>query len=282
MQATDAVELESRPAMSETFPFQRINSVEQFISTVKEDASNWQLPIGQVPWFRGQADSAEPLRPTVFRENLDEHRLTLTFWQRAPSLGRTPERDAWDEWLFLMRHVGVPTRLLDWTESALVALYFAVYSEAKSNPGIWMLHPLELNRVSIGERIIPPPNHKEISQRVALAFQTGEAGDLPIALYPTYVHERVRVQKSSFTIHGKDTRSFEELFIDSPLVEQGYFKKYVFDRRAVSDVLRDLKMLGITHTTIFPDLDGLGRELVLSFRATDEEVGARLSRLSPS
>jgi hypothetical protein len=252
--------------MAGGFPFVQMDSVEQFIATIKRDVRDWDLPLGSVPWFRGQPDETEPLRPTVFRSGLNEHALSLAFTQRAPSLGKTPDRDARAEWLFLMRHMGVPTRLLDWTESALIALYFAVYVKPETDPGIWILHPLALNRLSIGRRIIPLPNDREVTQRIELAFQEGEAGDLPIAIYPSYIHERLRVQKANFTIHGKDERSFEELFLGTPLVEGGYFKKYVFDKCAVTDILHDLRMLGITHTTIFPDLDGLARELIISFQ----------------
>lgn len=252
--------------MLQGFPFKQMNSVEQFIAFIKQDVKDWNLPISIVPWFRGQPDAAEPLRPTVFRRDVNEHSLTLAFLQRAPSLGKTPDREDWAEWLSLMRHMGLPTRLLDWSESALIALYFAVYTRPETDPGIWMLHPLELNRLSIGDPVIPPPSHKDYAERIALAFQDGPAGDLPIAIYPSHVHERLRVQKASFTIHGKDKRSFEDLFLDTPLVEHGYLKKYVFPHQAVDGILHDLRMLGITHTTIFPDLDGLARELIISFR----------------
>ncbi len=116
-----------------------------------------------------------------------------------------------------------------------------------------------------GKRHIPAASNKEFAERVGLAFKDGHAGDLPIAIQPTYVHERLRAQKASFTIHGKDTRNFEELFVVAPLVQKGFFRKYIFPTSEVENILDDLKMLGITHTTIFPDLDGLAKELDITF-----------------
>ena len=43
-------------------------------------------------------------------------------------------------WLELAQHYGVPTRLLDWTENALIALYFACESNKNCDAVVWMLH----------------------------------------------------------------------------------------------------------------------------------------------
>lgn len=58
------------------------------------------------------------------------------------------------EWLTLMQHYKAPTRVLDWSESLLIGLYFAV-SQDQNKPqspetdgALWILNPDRLNRVS--------------------------------------------------------------------------------------------------------------------------------------
>jgi hypothetical protein len=65
---------------------------------------------------------------------------------RAPSLSDERPRNSWD-WYLLMQHSGAPTRLLDWTEGALIALYFAV----RNKPGF-----------------TTSPVHKEVSARTRI------------------------------------------------------------------------------------------------------------------
>jgi len=84
-----------------------------------------------------------------------ENALLQMFRARASGFhNAVPTREHTDQWLFLARHAGLPTRLLDWSESSLIALHFAL---KETNPVVWMLNPLDLNDLSIAVRSTARP-----------------------------------------------------------------------------------------------------------------------------
>src|SRR5882672_2698179 len=123
-----------------------ITSVEEFVTIVRTDSAAW--PVEQPRWFRGEpASCPTPLLPGLYRSATGgprENQLLQTFRARASAFSSEPlpDRKKTDQWLFLAQHVGLPTRLLDWSEGALIALYFALHA---SDPVVWMLNPLHLN-----------------------------------------------------------------------------------------------------------------------------------------
>ncbi len=281
-----------------------ITSVNELISKVKEDYSTWDSKTP--PWFRGEPnDTPTPLLPRVYRpkdddKKFDENLLLQQFRRKAPSysLNNIPPRGNTDQWLFLAQHVGLPTRLLDWTEGLLIALLFALGEE---EPVVWMLNPIKLNQKSVTEKIddnVFPltwfssdrapikrddllqlvkflkegetkfeedfPNHyfvKGFRENIGLknirdAWEKEALGtDFPVAIYPTYIHNRMSMQKSCFTIHGKLQCSI------NCLVDSSIIKKYVIDPDYAKEIRSDLNILGITNTSIFPDLDNLSKDL---------------------
>lgn len=190
---------------------------------------------------------------------------------KAPifSGGIAPPRENIDQWLFLAQHVGLPTRLLDWTESALVALYFALKAD---RPVVWMLEPSLLNQKSITSRdrhnfkiqdtipltwFDPGGNVKNIGlENIKGAWERNYDGiEIPVAVVPTYVHPRMSAQRSVFTVHGANKRSL------SAIVPEELLRKFSIEPTAANEILNDLHLLGIHHSTAFPDLEGLAKEL---------------------
>jgi hypothetical protein len=238
-----------------------IKSIEMFIHKIKQCHKMW--PGARRPWFRGQRVD-EPLLPRLFRQHYDENELVQIFRMKSPMLYETPNINEWDKWLCLMQHAGAPTRLLDWTEGALIALYFAIYKYYKegSDPVVWMMEPLILNQLSINQFIYPLSFSEPGIKNFHYAFDKGaEAYEKPVALYPVELHIRMSVQKSCFTIHGIDTQSIEAIFSNTHLIKDNFLIKFHINIKSCQEMLSDLRTLGISHSTLFPDLDGLGFEL---------------------
>jgi len=132
-----------------------IRHINEFIDKIMNDLTKWDE--GVKPWFRGESGNKHlPLCPKIQKfESNEENYLLQSFRRQAGGLTNVPPRSGHtDMWLFLAQHYGIPTRLLDWTEGALHALYFAINRE-NSNLRVYMLNPLKLNEFA-GSKNIPP------------------------------------------------------------------------------------------------------------------------------
>jgi hypothetical protein len=244
-----------------------IRSIEHLIIAVRGDSNSWDAQ--EPKWFRGEPNVSTALTPTLLR-GFTSHENALLQMFRARAGGfhdAVPIREHTDQWLFLARHAGLPTRLLDWSESALIGLYFAL---KESEPVVWMLNPLDMNDLSYTDppkarpREFPLPWHdpggggkNPAFENLRGAWEQDRYGhSLPVAIYPTYVHPRLTGQRSCFTIHGKDKRGLNDL-----LANKSILKRYVIDPACSQSMRRELAVLGITGSVVFPDLDGLADEL---------------------
>ena len=230
-----------------------IRSISEMIDNLKNDRVE-----GQPTWYRGQADADWNLLPFLARAGGVAAELTLVkrFKQNAlPFMLHRPVNE-W-EWLFVMQHHGLPTRLLDWTESPLVALYFIVADtneEARNKPGaLWCMLPQELNKSSkfMAKHAADIPGfgddeHLDSYLPSKLALQS--VGQGPLAAIAVRNNPRIQVQQGVFTV------SHLEL---SPLEADGnvqYLWRYVVPADAKAGILAELTLLNMSKLALFPEL----------------------------
>lgn len=237
----------------------RAESLLDFIS-ITSDLSNENSSI----WFRGQSNSSWGLTPSIYREKYDERSIRLHFERRLPSfISHSALISRWEQY-FLLQHHGAPTRLLDWSEGSLISLYFAICDHSygdSTNAAVWAINPRRLNTVTTGESIIwlpaegdPDcdeylPNLDDVNQLYDIT------GNLPVALMPTHTSPRISAQKGAFTIHGVEMNGFESVASDIDI------HKIILPHNNIGTIQIQLRDCGISESVIFPDLDGLCREL---------------------
>lgn len=235
-----------------------IRSIQDLLIALNEDNVNYEGAI----WYRGQANKDWALMPGYLRLNRPPSESTLIkrFKQSAAMLIQNTPNQSFD-WLFLMQHYGVPTRLLDWSESPLVALYFAVEDEAdnkSTDAALWSLRPSELNKnAGINnadeEFFIPSFEDMELSNYSVETLSQNQRTQLrPLATIATRNNSRIQAQHGVFTIHHHERTPIEGVGDSSHVI------KYVIPSDSKPILLKQLSLLGFTKFLLFPELASIG------------------------
>jgi len=223
------------------------------------------------------------LTPSLYRYRDDltvpelvglEAELLTMFRQRSVPHYPPAAATQWD-YYFVMQHFGVPTRLLDWSENALIALYFAVL-DAEHHRGenaffaesaaVWVLDPELWNDHALadlggGRRIL------STTEDIVDPYRPGSPmpmRHLPLALYGAHTNPRIVAQRGSFVIFGGVRDSMESHYEDRRFPD-GALLKIELSTFALGSARDSIDALGMTESMIYPDLEGLARELTRRF-----------------
>jgi FRG domain-containing protein len=224
------------------------------------DAIRHELSTAEM-WWRGHSDRTWRLLPSVHRlktEDDQEYQIARLFMQRAPTRRlNCPAHSDIAGWMFLMQHYRLPTRLLDWTESILVAAFFATAPSDGSDGAIWGLSPFFLNETSIGDARTRPSDDRAVRELMMPAFDPATVDKAQvIAFIPDEVDVRMLVQQSVFTIHGAGK------VIESSALPKRRLLRLISIPHAAKDSLRhELGTVGIRRSTLFPDLESLAADV---------------------
>lgn len=233
-------------------------------------------------WYRGVGNSNHSLTPSLFRHPLKKdaealHRLekdiSSVFSQRSPPFVSQVFEDEWEK-MFYMQHYGIPTRLLDWTESPFIALYFALTSCSRKIDGtvsapvsIWLLDPSEWNKVALSDISFEGDildSRREQVKSYSPKSELEERKNTTVMIYGTHNSPRIVAQRGMFALFGKNTASMNDQFFN------GSFKKDTLQKvnipaESVDKIAKSLFRKGIADSTVYPDLHGLALEMRRQF-----------------
>jgi hypothetical protein len=232
-----------------------ISSIEGFFREI------WDLqttvPVSDVTLFRGQAANY-PLLPKLFREpnkpdlvEKVEQKILDTLKQAAPYLLPSQPDNDWD-WLSLGQHYGMPTRLTDWTENPLIALFFAV--ETRPPEG---RRPIVYRYPAINERI------EETDKIKKSPF------DIPHTrvMKPTVHSQRADAQAAWHIVHAVHETNGDRAFIplDAMHPHGSAIQRFEIDPLKIESLREELSRIGIRHSTVYGDLQSICRSIGPAF-----------------
>jgi len=264
--------------------------------------------------FRGHADTAWDLETSLDRETIlqyatksldgmqvsgmerraasHEKPMMRDFQKRAHQyLHHLPGDDEIIDWLALMQHYGAPTRLLDWTRSPYVALYFAVEkSVPKRSAAVWAIDcdwALKESANSCGQ-FDPNLSHAELSAKMSrfvnerLACEA-DSSDAPVRVVPAdpkHVNERMAAQQGLFlcnlSLHAPFDIALLGMIIRDDKPDKPPVRKLVVRPQERIAFLKQLRRLNITSASLFPGLEGFARSLAteLKIKMFEERIAA--------
>jgi len=217
--------------------------------------------------YRGQSD-VWPLQPKLARvkqrDGVSKTDLESALMKdlKNQSLGLldiNPPTE-WD-WLALAQHHGLATRLLDWTTNPLVALWFAVREPAKVKKG--------------GKERLPGivwgfnPAHKDY------ADPDGALGPYDVTkttvFRPKHVTRRIVAQAGWFTVHRYDPGKKDFTTLEHIGRLKPRLRSALIPGESFSEIRDDLGRMGVSHASMFPDLDGLCKDILWNHTLLEDE-----------
>lgn len=236
-----------------------IKSLNEYTNLVNELVSSGSDLI----LFRGQTNDDE-LLPGIGRKIKDingnylppkiskdtEHSMLELFNKRLPNYIETSFTNEWDL-LAIAQHHGMATRLLDWTQNPLIALWFAC-----SSPYITGNYSV-IRIINTTSTKIYKYNNSESPFSI----------DTTKIISPNWIAKRIANQSGLFTIHKPIEKNNILTFL--PLDDESELDfaihKFIVPGSDRQNIILELNSYGVNHSSVFPDVDGLCKSLNWQF-----------------
>jgi hypothetical protein len=222
--------------------------------------------------FRGLPRRDHVLASSLARlsqRRADAARLELALLRnfRKYAHGEVEGSDAIWHWLALGQHHGLPTRLLDWTYSPLVALHFATEDpvEYDADGIVWCVNFVEANKRLPRrlKRILQEEGSDTFTVEMLGAFRTLRDFDalsrdpFVVFLEPPAVDRRILNQLALFSLMSSPTATLDAWLQEHP----DLCRTVVIPARLKWEIRDKLDQANVNERVMFPGLDGLSRWL---------------------
>ena len=212
------------------------------------DFLSWTRDFPSPDWvFRGHRDNCRELQPKIGRKEIgrfqNEYKLSkekallreFQHWA-VQHTSRNP-LDEW-EWLSLAQHHGLPTRLLDWTRNPLIAAFFACEEDHDKDGNVIAINAANVGYITEEEGRISPFS----ITRAKMVLGKPLFG-------------RIINQHGLFSVHSKPD---ESLNVEVKGADPQWRRIPALDKKIL---LRGLYHIGVDHSFVKPDMDGLAESL---------------------
>jgi hypothetical protein len=262
----------------------RVSSVSEYLDAV-DDIFNTICNISQGGdcglWYRGQAQHSFDLLPTITRKRqglqlnplfetafLSKFKsLATPFVERMPAFPLNADLTSYWSWLFMLRHYGLPARILDWSKDALTGLFFATDAEDSSltkgvDAAVWILNPVRLNEEFSFHSFLKPGYIPSVEEPTFNLFFGPESDILntqkPAAAIGPLNTTRIVAQRGTFTVFPRvKTLTALNLFEDATY----YLQKINIAWESFPNIQTQLRHYGITKLSLYPDMETIATEV---------------------
>lgn len=163
--------------------------------------------------------------------------------------------------LMVMRHYGVPTRLLDWSRSPYVAAFFATSGNAGRDGAIWAFDHDSYVRLGAEQWKKWPETTTDLSgtsdrfSPEVTAFNTDEPPDWFVCQFYEGEFPRQQAQLAFYSLTARFDRDHADA-IARLLVDRGLYHRYVIPAAVKDDVIALVSEHGVTRASLYPDSAG--------------------------